>query len=270
MTTWAPFGTQHGSGYENKGDGMRITWKNAQPAGTVVIGVGSGHVLAHGWIDAAELRVGDVIDDGNCRVQLESRIRLCREDGLCLPAWVGLQTGEAAAGDRQCSVSRRGFSLAWITLSDKGSRGERVDASGPAIRDTVGEAMELGLARGMIIPDEPLVLKAALVDCCLYQGFDLVFTTGGTGVGPRDITPEVTLPLLDKRLPGFERAMTQASLAKTPHAVISRAVAGTMGLSLVVNLPGSPKAVRENLLAILPALKHTVEKLQGDQRDCGQ
>lgn len=114
------------------------------------------------------------------------------------------------------------------------------------------------------------MLKATLVDCCLFQGFDLVFTTGGTGVGPRDITPEVTLPLLDKRLPGFERAMTQISLAKTPHAMISRAVAGTMGAALVVNLPGSPKAVRENLHAILPALKHAVEKLQGDQRDCGQ
>jgi molybdenum cofactor synthesis domain-containing protein len=251
---------------------MRVTWKDAYTAGTVIIGQGPDHPLVHGWLDAdEELRAGDVIHDPNCSVQLESRIRLCREDGLFTPAWVARkEKGVFFPGEFSCTRSRRGFSLAWITLSDKGSRGERVDASGPAIRDAAMEAMEISLARGMIIPDEPQILKSALVDCCLFQGFDLVFTTGGTGVGPRDITPEVTLPLLDKRLPGFERAMTQTSLAKTPHAMISRAVAGVMGLSLIVNLPGSPKAVRENLHAILPALKHAVEKLQGDPRDCGQ
>lgn len=250
---------------------MRIIWKNARPAGPVIVAMGMDHSLAHGWIEGApDVRAGYVVDDGACSVLMESRMRLCRDDGLCLAAWSGLASGPVAAGERDCGVTRKGFSLAWITLSDKGSRGERVDASGPAIRDTVAQAVELSIARGVIIPDEPLMLRAALVDCCLNHAFDLVFTTGGTGVGPRDITPEATLPLLDKRLPGFERAMTMASLAKTPHAVISRAVAGTIGGSLVVNLPGSPKAVRENLMAILPALAHTVEKLQGDPRDCGQ
>lgn len=251
---------------------MRVTWKDTYVSGPVIIGQGRDHELVHGWIGAeTDLRVGGIIEDANCRVRLENRIRLCLEDGLMTTAWVGrMEKGEVMPGESDCVGARRGFSLAWITLSDKGSRGERVDASGPAIRDAAMEAMEIGLARGMIIPDEPEMLKAALVDCCLFQGFDLVFTTGGTGVGPRDITPEVTLPLLDKRLPGFERAMTQISLAKTPHAMISRAVAGTMGPSLVLNLPGSPKAVRENMQAVLPALKHAVEKLQGDPRDCGQ
>ncbi|MDO9582028.1 MAG: MogA/MoaB family molybdenum cofactor biosynthesis protein [Desulfomicrobium sp.] len=251
---------------------MRVTWKEANHLDAAIIGQGQDHPLTHGWIDAdMDLRVGEIIEDSNCRVQLENRIRLCREDGLFMPAWiVRKDKGALTPGEDSCVRSRTGFSLAWITLSDKGSRGERVDASGPAIRDAAMGSMEISLARGMIIPDEPEILKSALVDCCLFQGFDLVFTSGGTGVGPRDITPEVTLPLLDKRLPGFERAMTQTSLAKTPHAMISRAVAGIMGFSLVVNLPGSPKAVRENLHAILPALKHAVEKLQGDQRDCGQ
>ena len=251
---------------------MRVIWKQASVAGPVILGHGRDHGLVHGWIDTDEnLRVADVISDAGCRIRLENRIRLCLEDGLMMTAWVArLEQGSIAPGEHSCSKIRRGFSLAWITLSDKGSRGERVDASGPAIRDAAMEAMEIGLARGMIIPDEPEMLKAALVDCCLFQGFDMVFTTGGTGVGPRDITPEATLPLLDKRLPGFERAMTQTSLAKTPHAMISRAVAGTMGLSLVLNLPGSPKAVRENMSAVLPALRHAVEKLQGDPRDCGQ
>jgi molybdenum cofactor synthesis domain-containing protein len=251
---------------------MRVTWKDAYTAAAVIIGQGRDHPLVHGWFDAdMDLRAGDVIEDPHCCVQLENRIRLCLADGLFIPAWVARkEKGVFVPGEFSCARSRQGFSLAWITLSDKGSRGERVDASGPAIRDAIMEAMQISLARGMIIPDEPEILKAALVDCCLFQGFDLVFTTGGTGVGPRDITPEVTLSLLDKSLPGFERAMTQASLAKTPHAMISRAVAGVMGLSLVVNLPGSPKAVRENLQAVLPALKHAVEKLQGDARDCGQ
>ena len=251
---------------------MRISWKSVNFADQVVLGLGCDHDLAQGWLDTdGGVRAGDIIEDPNVCLRMENKIRLCSQEGLFQPAWVARKLkGEALQGEFACATLRRGFSLAWITLSDKGSRGERVDGSGPAIRDTVAGAMELSLARGVIIPDEPELLKAALVDFCLQQGFDLVFTTGGTGVGPRDITPEVTLPLLDKRLPGFERAMTGASLAKTPHAMISRAVAGIMGQSLVVNLPGSPKAVRENLLAILPALKHTVEKLQGDPRDCGQ
>lgn len=250
---------------------MRITWKNARPAGPVIVATCRDHPLAHGWVEGApELRAGYVLDDGICSVQVESRLRLCMEDGLFLWAWSGLAADPVVDGERECGVVRRGFSLAWITLSDKGSRGERADASGPAIRDAVAGSLQLSIARGVVIPDEPLLLRAALMDFCLNHAFDLVFTTGGTGVGPRDITPEATLPLLDKRLPCFERAMTLASLTKTPHAVISRAVAGTIGGSLVVNLPGSPKAVRENLAAILPALGHTVEKLQGDPRDCGQ
>jgi len=251
---------------------MQIVWKNGQVGETALLGAGCDHDLVHAWIDGSSgLRVGDTIDDDNGSVRIESRLRLGMADGLFLDAWsVRRIAGQVKVGEYAAVHGRRGFSMAWITLSDKGSRGERVDASGPAIRDMVVEAMDISLARGIVIPDEPDQLKAALVDFSLFQGFDLVFTTGGTGVGPRDITPEVTMSVLDKRLPGFERAMTLASLAKTPHAVISRATVGIIGNSLVVNLPGSPKAVRENLAAVLPALRHTVEKLQGDPRDCGQ
>lgn len=251
---------------------MRITWKKFEDTGKMILSQGVDHVLAQGRLDAESIvRAGDLITTSGCAVQMQSRIRLAGEDGLFVSAWTVSRTdGSVLPGEYPCVQSRRGFSLAWITLSDKGSRGERVDTSGPAIRDTLMSSLDISLARGVVIPDEAVRLKACLTDFCLEQGFDLVFTTGGTGVGPRDITPEVTLPLLDKRLAGFERAMTQASLSKTPHAVISRAVAGIMGASLVINLPGSPKAVRENLQAILPALQHTVEKLQGDPRDCGQ
>lgn len=250
---------------------MRITWKNTTKNDCMVL-AGTDHHEADVWItDVQSLRAGDAVHDDFCSLQAVRKNFFRGKDGLLYPEWVcRVLEGVPASGERPCFRSRKGFSLAWITLSDKGFRGERMDASGPVIRNLVAEAMELCLEQGIVIPDDPNVLKHVLVDFCLQQQFDLVLTTGGTGVGPRDITPEVTLSVLDKRLPGFEQAMTTAALEKTPHAVISRAAAGVMGTSLVINLPGSPKAVRENLLSILPTLKHTVEKLQGDEKDCGR
>lgn len=170
-----------------------------------------------------------------------------------------------------CSVapSKEALSLAWITLSDKGARKQREDASGPLIETLVREKYELAYVRGYMIPDEELQLRQLLVDLALHQKFDLILTTGGTGVAPRDVTPEATVKVIDRRLRGVEQAMMAASLKKTPHAVLSRAVAGTLGTSLIVNMPGSIKAVAENLEAVLPAFGHTIAKLQGDPADCG-
>ncbi|MBI9079902.1 MAG: MogA/MoaB family molybdenum cofactor biosynthesis protein [Pseudodesulfovibrio sp.] len=172
------------------------------------------------------------------------------------------------SGELHCSLESRGYSLAWITLSDKGSAGKRHDESGPLVGEIVARHLDLGLTQGFIIPDEVDQLKGLLSDLALVQGFDLILTTGGTGVAPRDITPEATLAVIEKRLPGYERAMTDASLAKTPHGAISRAVAGTLGHAVIVNMPGSPKAVAECLEPLLPTLRHTLEKLQGDPSDC--
>ena len=173
-----------------------------------------------------------------------------------------------APAERPLSVTRSGFALAWITLSDKGSAGQRVDASGPLVEELVRGAMTLTFARGFILPDDERGIRALLMHLALDDGFDLIATTGGTGVAPRDVTPEATLAVIEKRLPGFERAMTVTSLAKTPHGAVSRAVCGTLGGAVLLNLPGSPKAVRECLGAVLPAVAHTIEKLQGDPSEC--
>ncbi len=163
---------------------------------------------------------------------------------------------------------RQGWSLAWITLSDKGFIGDRVDTSGPAIEKLMHETLPLNHVQGFVLPDEGNALRALLTELALGQGYDIICTTGGTGLGPRDVTPEATLAVIDKRLPGFEQCMMQASLSKTPNGAISRAVAGTIGNSICINLPGSHKAVTENLSAILPALAHALEKLHGDTSDC--
>ncbi|MGZ3580769.1 MAG: MogA/MoaB family molybdenum cofactor biosynthesis protein [Syntrophales bacterium] len=154
-----------------------------------------------------------------------------------------------------------------ITISDKGSRGEREDKSGPEIIAILKDA-GIDVAYSKIIPDERDRIKEALIDFADKKNLPLIVTTGGTGVSPRDVTPDATLEVIDKEVPGMAEAMRQASAAITPHAMISRAVVGIRGRSLIVNLPGSPKAVRENLAVLLPALKHAVEKVKGDDAEC--
>ncbi|MGZ3593138.1 MAG: MogA/MoaB family molybdenum cofactor biosynthesis protein [Syntrophales bacterium] len=154
-----------------------------------------------------------------------------------------------------------------IPISDKGSRGEREDKSGPEIIAILKEA-GIDVSCSKIIPDEKNQIKGALIDFADKKNIPLIVTTGGTGVSPRDVTPDATLEVIDKEVPGMAEAMRQASAAITPHAMISRAVVGIRGRSLIVNLPGSPKAVRENLTVLLPALKHAVEKVKGDDAEC--
>ncbi len=171
-------------------------------------------------------------------------------------------------GEMMFRVHRQGYALAWVTLSDKGASGLREDTSGPAIGEVIRNITPLSHEQGFLLPDDGDALRTLLLELTLGQGYDLVITTGGTGLGARDISPEMTLRVIDKRLPGFEQAMMQASLAKTPHAMISRAVVGTIGTSICINLPGSRKAVVENLEAIVGALPHALQKLHGDETDC--
>jgi molybdenum cofactor synthesis domain-containing protein len=167
------------------------------------------------------------------------------------------------------SLRRRGRALAWITLSDKGFAGLREDESGPLIAEMVADKLPLCHAQGFLLPDEERSLRALFMELAFMQGYDLIIATGGTGLAPRDCSPEAALSVVERRLPGFEQAMMAASLQKTSTAAISRAVAGTLGGSILVCLPGSRKAVAENLAVILPALEHALDKLQGDAGDCG-
>jgi molybdenum cofactor synthesis domain-containing protein len=155
-----------------------------------------------------------------------------------------------------------------ITTSDKGYRGERDDASGDVIREMVG-VLGAEVSFNTVVPDEQKEIKKALIQGADEMGLDLIVTTGGTGVSPRDVTPDATREVIEREIPGFSEAMRMAGLKKTPHAMISRAVCGVRGNTLIVNLPGSPKAVREGLEVILPAIPHTIAKIQGDPEECG-
>ena len=153
-----------------------------------------------------------------------------------------------------------------LTVSDKGARGEREDRSGPAIREMM-EAAGAEVVRSRIVPDEQDEIRAALIEWS-DEGLDLVLTTGGTGFSPRDWTPEATRAVIEREAPGLPEAMRRAGAEKTPSAMLSRAAAGIRKSTLIVNLPGSEKAVRESLAAILPALPHAIEILRGTASEC--
>ncbi len=161
------------------------------------------------------------------------------------------------------------FTLGILTISDKGSRGEREDKSGEAIKECLAPLAPT-VARYEIVPDEMGIISERLIEWADEVGIDLILTTGGTGLSPRDVTPEATLSVVEKIVPGFPEAMRAASLKNTPRAILSRAVAGIRGHSLIINLPGSPRAVRECLEVILQALPHALETLKGEVGECAR
>ncbi|MGA1846374.1 molybdenum cofactor synthesis domain-containing protein [Deferribacter abyssi] len=178
--------------------------------------------------------------------------------------------GDIQVGDEIEIMPKDGFSVAIITLSDKGSKGEREDITGLRIKEYLQEKMNISFIRYEMIPDEKVMLENMLVDFCDLQCFDLVITNGSTGISPRDIAPNVTKKVIDNELPGFGEAMRMASFQKTSHAIISRALAGTRRDTLILNLPGSPKGAIENLEVVIDAIPHTIKKLQGDKEDCAR
>lgn len=160
------------------------------------------------------------------------------------------------------------FTFGVLTMSDKGSRGEREDTSGPYL---VATLTELGYRKGAyaIIPDRVETIADTLISWVDRKNIDLILTTGGTGVAPTDVTPEAMEDVIEKEIPGMAEAMRAESLKKTPNAVLSRGKAGIRGRSLIINLPGSERAARENIAILLPALAHALDKIQGGTSDCG-
>ncbi len=158
------------------------------------------------------------------------------------------------------------YTAAVVTVSDRASKGEREDASGPALRELLA-SRGYDVVYTRVVPDEQDVIERVLADCAASD-VALVLTTGGTGFSPRDVTPEATMAVCERMAPGIPEAMRAASMLVTPRACLSREAAGIRGRTLIVNLPGSPKAARENIEAVIDAIAHGLRILRGGTADC--
>ena len=198
--------------------------------------------------------------------------------GSCIMPQLGLfarceQDGDVAPGDA-VAVSRlvraETIQAVVLTISDRCSRGEAKDTAGPATARLLEDELAAHVYREKILPDKQEPIEETLKHYCDGHGIDLALTVGGTGMSPRDVTPEATRAVLDRAAPGFAEAMRAASLKKTPRAMLSRGVSGMRRRTLIINLPGSERGARENLEAVLPALAHGIATLRGVQLDCGR
>jgi molybdenum cofactor synthesis domain-containing protein len=177
--------------------------------------------------------------------------------------------GPVSAGDTLTQFDPRVFTVSVVTASDKGSRGEREDVSGQVVAQVI-EDFGGEVVSTQILPDERGQISAHLRHLADEVGVDLVLTTGGTGLGPRDVTPEATLDVMDRNVPGIAEVMRMESMKQTPRAMLSRAVSGLRARTLIINLPGSPRAVKECLEAILPALSHGIDILRAQATECAR
>ncbi len=207
-----------------------------------------------------------------------SRCEIQRATGDCIMPRLGLFArvefgGAVRKGDPVevlDTVAREIFQAVVLTMSDRCARSETKDTAGPAVaRRAEGEELRAHIYAAEILPDDRAIIAERLRHYCDGHSIDLVLTVGGTGFSPRNVTPEATTEVVERFAPGLDEAMRAVSLARTPHAMLSRGVSGIRGSTLIVNLPGSERAAVENLEAILPALRHGLDKLRGDPADCG-
>ena len=209
--------------------------------------------------------------------ECHSHCEIYKKMGECIMPREGvfarvLEPGTISVGDEMTIVPREGhfpWQAAVITLSDKGAAGEREDESGPAISKRLREA-GYEVVEEVLIPDDERVLKQQLIRLCDQRQLDLILTTGGTGCSARDITPEVTLAVADKNIPGIAEAMRAASMKITPHAMLSRAASVIRGKTLIINLPGSPRACMENMEVFIDTIPHAMGLLRGEVLDCAR
>ncbi len=184
-----------------------------------------------------------------------------------------VRQGEIAVGDPLellHAVYRRSWQAVVLTISDRCSRGTTVDTAGPAVAHLLGDQLGANLYACEILPDEKPRIEERLRHYAAGHSIDLVITVGGTGFAPRDVTPEAVTAVIDRPTPGLDEAMRQASLAVTPRAMLSRAVSGIAGNTLIVSLPGSERGATQNLAVILPELAHGLAMMRGESADCGR
>lgn len=242
-----------------------------------------GENLLTEGIDLKNLPVGSVLKAGSATLRLTQIGKECHSDceirqrtGDCIMPREGvfaevLEGGEVRPGDAltvQAPDPERPFTAAVITLSDKGARGERTDESGPAAAEMLKEA-GYEIIETVLLPDEPERLKKELCRLADRRQADLIITSGGTGFSPRDRTPEATLGVADRNAPGIAEYIRLRSMEITNRAMLSRGVSVIRGNTLIINLPGSPKAVRESLGFILDALDHGLKTLRDGGQECG-
>jgi molybdenum cofactor synthesis domain-containing protein len=237
------------------------------------------NLLVSGY-DFKTLPIGTIFRCGEVVLELTQIGKKCHSEceifhmvGDCIMPREGvfavvLRGGEIVVGDELCVVEKNGYTAAVITASDKGSKGEREDVSGPAAAACLkGAGYEVKSVT--VVPDDEEAIYQDLLHLVDTEGVDVVFTTGGTGLSPRDNTPEATLRAATKQVPGIAEAIRYNSLQITPRAMLSRAVSVMRGRSLIINLPGSPKAVKECLDYVLPVLGHGMGIMTGREGECG-
>ena len=202
--------------------------------------------------------------------ECHDRCAIYEQAGDCVMPREGIFTEVLIGGKIRVSDEievKRSYRFGVITASDKGARGERVDLSGPAVTKIL---LPFGdVTDSVIVPDDRTVLTKIMREMS-GKGFDAIFTTGGTGLSPRDVTPEATLDVVDRQVPGIAEAIRRETASATAKAMLSRGIAGISGSTLIVNLPGSPKAVTECLTVLIPVLEHALETLSGRGSECGR
>lgn len=260
----------------------KIAAFNEKGAG-VVPGAFGENLVVEGF-DFRALPVGTLLRCGDVLLEMtqigkecHSHCEIYKKMGDCIMPREGvfarvLEPGIIRVGDEMTIEPRKGvrpWQAAVITLSDKGARGEREDKSGPAIARRLEES-GYEVVEQILLADEPTALKAALIRLCDQRQLDLILTTGGTGFGPRDTTPEATLQVATRQAPGIAEAIRAASMAITSHAMLSRAASVIRGKTLIINLPGSPKACMESMDVFMDTIPHAMGLLRGDVQDCAR
>lgn len=224
------------------------------------------------------LRCGDVLlEMAQIGKECHSHCEIYKKMGECIMPREGvfarvITPGTISVGDEMSIEKREGhfpWQAAVITLSDKGAAGERKDESGPAVAKRLREA-GYAVVEELLIPDDAAALKLELARLCDQRRLDLILTTGGTGCSTRDTTPEATLAVADRNVPGIAEAMRAASMKITPHAMISRAASVIRGKTLIINLPGSPKACMENMDVFMDTIPHAMGLLRNEVHDCAR